>query len=346
MNWNSLLEKRDQYSDTIRHLIRCSNGAIPPFATSVSEGRSLALLSITNWKELAYLLKCSPLHVEQLINEPTYFEFTIPKKKGKPRLICQPNAQLMKIQRRLNKFFQAIYQFQMPTCVHGFVPKTNDINRSIVTNAFQHLNKSNILTLDLKDYFPSIKAKRIRDLFRSWGMNDEMSIALTLLCTFKGSLPAGAPTSPVLANLCSLELDNQLMSLSEQHQLTYTRYADDLTFSSPHFIPDSVISTLIKSISSNQFQVNNSKTHCIGKHRKQKITGIVVNQKLSIDRKLKKKIRAMEHDIRLNGLAVASERHFQLQEPSTDAIQNHFLRKVLGLKSFVRMVENYRFGGS
>lgn len=344
MNWNLLLEKRDMHSEAIRHWISTSNGVIPSFADSVAEGRALALLSISNWKELALFLKVSPLQIERLINEPSYIEFTIPKKKGKPRLICQPDAILMKIQRRLNPFFQSIYEFQLPNCVHCFVSKSKYVNRSIVSNALPHVSKNSVLSLDLQDYFTSIKAKRVRNLFRTWGLKEEICIAFTLLCTYKGSLPAGAPTSPILANLCSLDLDNCLMRVAEEHQLTYTRYADDLTFSSFNFISESVIFRLKETISSCQFKVNQSKIRCKGKHRKQKITGVVVNQKLSADRKLKKKIRAIEHDIRMNGLALATEKHYGLNKSSTEDLQNQLLRKVLGLQSFIKMVEYSRFG--
>jgi RNA-directed DNA polymerase len=339
MKWLLPFEKRNSDMEAIRKMILTSNQEFFPYSNSLADSRAFTLLSVTNWRELSNLLNLTPLRVEQVINNPSYTEFKLPKKKGKPRLICQPNAELMKIQRRLNLYFQAIYEFQIPSCVHGFVPKSNTANRSIVTNAKPHIGKRNILVIDLKDYFTSIRAKRVKNLLSSWGINDEIATCLALLCTYKGTLPMGAPTSPILANLCSYELDLKLMRFCELNQLTYSRYADDLTFSSNVNISDELIQSMIQVIRENGFDVNYKKLRRIGSHRKQKITGIIVNEKLSVERKLKKKIRAIEHDIKMNGLKNASERHFAKDKPFNDVLQNKLINKIKGLKSFIKMVE-------
>jgi RNA-directed DNA polymerase len=149
----------------------------------------------------------------------------------------------------------------------------------------------------------------------------------------------GAPTSPIVSNLCSYELDMKLMRFCELNQVTYSRYADDLTFSSNENISDELIQSLIQIIRENGFEINYKKLRRIGSYRKQKITGIIVNEKLSVERKLKKKLRAIEHDIKLNGIAKAAERHFGSSNPVSDEIQNKFQRKINGLKSFRDMVE-------
>ena len=339
MKWLLRFEKRISDKDIIRTMICNSNQEFFPYLNSIADSRAFALLSINTWRELSYLLNLTPLQVEQIINNPRYIEFKIPKKKGKPRLICQPNAELMKIQRRLNLYFQAIYEFHIPSCVHGFVSKSNTANRSIVTNAKPHIGKKNILVIDLKDFFTTIRAKRVKNLFISWGINDEIASTLALLCTYKGTLPMGAPTSPIVSNLCSYELDMKLMRFCELNQVTYSRYADDLTFSSNGNISDELIQSLIQMIRENGFEINYKKLRRIGSHRKQKITGIIVNEKLSVERKLKKKIRAIEHDIKFNGIAKAAKRHFGSSKPVSDEIQNKFQRKINGLKSFRDMVE-------
>jgi RNA-directed DNA polymerase len=212
-------------------------------------------------------------------------------------------------------------------------------NRSIVTNAKPHIGKKNILVIDLKDFFTTIRAKRVKNLFSSWGINDEIASTLALLCTYKGTLPMGAPTSPILSNLCSYELDLKLMQFCELNHVTYSRYADDLTFSSNENISDELIQSIIQLIRENGFEINYKKLRRIGSNRKQKITGIIVNEKLSVERKLKKRLRAIEHDIKLNGMAKAAERHFGSSNPVSDEIQNKFQRKINGLKSFRDMVE-------
>lgn len=340
MKWLLRFEKRISDKDIIRTMICNTNQEFFPYLNSIADSRAFALLSINTWRELSYLLNLTPLQVEQIINNPSYIEFKIPKKKGKPRLICQPNVELMKIQRRLNLYFQAIYEFHIPSCVHGFVSKSNMANRSIVTNAKPHIGKKNILVIDLKDFFTTIRAKRVKNLFSSWGINDEIASTLALLCTYKGTLPMGAPTSPILSNLCSYELDLKLMQFCELNHVTYSRYADDLTFSSNENISDELIQSLIHMIRENGFEINYKKLRRIGSNRKQKITGIIVNNKLSVERKLKKRLRAIEHDIKLNGMAKAAERHFGSSNPVSDEIQNNFQRKIGGLKSFVFMVES------
>jgi RNA-directed DNA polymerase len=345
MQFTLLLDKRDLHAAEIRRMICTSNCAIPSFSKSVLEGRALAFLSISNWLELSLFLKLSPLKLEQLINSPEYKEFTIPKKKGNPRLIFQPNKELMKIQRKLNLYIQSVYSFQLPEIVHGFIPKSFQVHRSIVSNAKPHLKKQRVLSLDLENYFSSIHSKKVKRLFLSWGLTSEISTALTLLCTYKGALPTGAPTSPVLANLCSLALDEKLQVQAQNHGLTYTRYADDLTFSGDEYMSDEIILSLIQTIQSENFTINLKKLRCIGTNKKQKITGVVVNQNLTVDRNLKKKLRAMLHHIESNGLSIATQKHFGLQSAPSELEQNKFLKHVMGIQSFVKMVEKHRFGG-
>jgi len=326
--------------DEIRKMLFTSNREIFQYSNSNIDSRALTFFSIESWRDLSCLLNLTPLEVEQIINNPSYIQFKVPKKKGKPRLICQPTSKLMKIQRRLNKYLQAVYDFHIPSCVHGFVPKSNSVCRSIVSNANPHVGKKNILTIDLEDYFRNISAKRVKNLFQSWCINDEISIVLTLLCTFKGSLPMGAPTSPILANLCSYDLDLELTNFCKKNSTTYTRYADDLTFSKNEEITDEQIDSLTQIIERNGFFINKAKTRRISSSRKQKVTGIIVNQKLSVERRLKKKMRAIENDIKVNGVAKATEHHFKLKDYANNEIQSQFLNKIKGLKSFIKAVEN------
>src|SRR5262249_41023225 len=103
--------------------------------------------------------------------------------------------------------------------------------RSIVTNAKSHVGRAVVLRMDLKDFFTSTSAKRVEQYFRSIGWDSPCAALLTKLCTHNGSLPQGAPTSPRLSNLVNLKLDGRLNALARKFDATYTRYADDLTFS-------------------------------------------------------------------------------------------------------------------
>src|SRR5262249_29867281 len=127
---------------------------------------------------------------------------------------------------------------------HGFVP-----GRSILTNAQPHAGKAFVVNLDLRDFFPSIAFPRVRSVFQRAGYSPAVATILALLCTecprkvvtYDGAtyhvatsprgLPQGACTSPSLSNLVARRLDRRLSGLARRMGLTYTRYADDLTFS-------------------------------------------------------------------------------------------------------------------
>ena len=334
MQFTLLLDKRDLHAAEIRRMICTSNCAIPSFSNSVLEGRALAFLSISNWLELSLFLKLSPLRLEQLINSPEYKEFTIPKKKGKPRLIFQPDKELMKIQRKLNLYIQSVYSFQLPENVHGFIPKSFQVHRSIVSNAIPHVKKQRVLSIDLENYFSSIHSKKVRSLFLSWGFTNEIATALTLLCTYKGSLPTGAPTSPVLANLCSLALDEKLQVKAQNHGLTYTRYADDLTFSCDEAFSDEFLNHLQAIIK--PFELNSKKTRIKKKSQQQKVTGILVNEKVNVDRKWIKQLRAMLHDLKINGVQKASFNHFKKTKQ-----ESFFVNRLRGNIAFLGQVRGF-----
>jgi retron-type reverse transcriptase len=107
---------------------------------------------------------------------------------------------------------------------------------------------------------------------------------------------------------------------------------------------DETILSLMQTIQSENFTINLKKLRCIGTNKKQKITGIVVNQNLTVDRNLKKKLRAMLHDIGSNGLVKATQNHYSLKSIPSELEQNKFLKHVMGIQSFVKMVDNQRFG--
>ena len=129
-----------------------------------------------------------------------------------------------------------VYLGMKPKNVHGFVLQVanEEIQANIVENAKLHVGKRAVLNIDLENFFPSISAKRVKELLENkpFCFNQEIATALALLTTHKGRLPQGAPTSPVLSNFICIELDHALQAWSGNHHVNYSRYADDLTFSS------------------------------------------------------------------------------------------------------------------
>jgi len=278
-----------------------------------------------------------------VINEPIYLLCIINKKRGGKRTIFAPGWSLKYIQKRLNAHLQAYYLWIKPSEVHGFVlnPRYLGAPCNIVANARVHTGKKHVLNIDLKDFFPGISAKRIKELFTSpyFKFNEQIAIALTLLTTYKAILPTGAPTSPVLSNFVCLKLDAELRSFCQKNNLFYTRYADDLTFSSNIFIPQDTIQNIKQLITANGFEVNEKKVRLQGSNRKQSVTGITVNDKVNVDRKLLKKIRAMLHDITVNGLDVATQRHFKLKDVHDIPLwRNYLMNRLEGYINFVGQV--------
>jgi RNA-directed DNA polymerase len=306
------------------------------------ELNALLLLSIEQPVELCKFLKTPLIHLEQIINNPSYQFFTIPKKQGGAREILAPDEELKKIQKHLNYYLQAWYLCIKPAEVHGFVIHPHYLEEycNIVANASIHVGKKHLLNLDLKDFFPGISAKRVRDLFRSdlFGFSDQIATAMTLLTTYKGTLPIGAPTSPVISNFICLQLDADLISYCENHHLSYSRYADDLTFSSNEVITPEITGELINLIQLNNFAVNSRKTRLTSFNRRQSVTGLTVNEKVNIDRKLLKKIRAMLHDLSVNGITSATRNHFSINGDVQPEMMEKFHHKLAGYINFVGQV--------
>jgi RNA-directed DNA polymerase len=280
-----------------------------------------------------------------LINEPDYISFSIPKKRGGNRLIQSPSSNLMRLQSRLNFFLQNYYHLIRPEGIHGFVINPNKKEKicNIVNNAQIHINQKQVLNLDLKDFFPSIESYRVKELFVSehFKFNNEIANALALLVTYEGKLPIGAPTSPVISNFICLELDAHLIAFCKENQINYSRYADDLTFSSNEDISKEIIRSIFEIIKQNNFEVNHKKTRLKSTNRKQTVTGLVVNKKVNVDRKTLKMVRAMLHDASENGIAKAANKHFISNEISTFSYSTFFVKRLNGYINFIAQVRGF-----
>jgi len=280
------------------------------------ELNTLCLLSIEEPIELANFLRMPIYNLEEMLNNPSYKHFTIQKKRGGARQIFAPERSLKVVQKRLNYFLQAYYLWLKPHHVHGFVINPHYLGTycNIVENAKVHVNKNYVLNIDLKDFFPSITATQVKEIFSShfFNFSEQISTALTLLTTYKGKLPIGSPTSPVISNFICHKLDHDLINFSAENHLTFTRYADDLTFSSNFKISQDTTLDIINLIKKNFFEKKKKKIHLKTINRKQTVTGLTVNQKVNVDRKLLKKIRAMLHDLSKNGLEKTAQRHFKV----------------------------------
>lgn len=222
-----------------------------------------------------------------------YQVFRIPKKSGGFREIQAPDARLKKLQRMLLQKLYRENAWIISENAHGFLP-----GRSIKSNAEPHLGKRFLLNIDLADFFPSCKSYMLD--------KDLLSLKHAGMVFWEGRLPTGAPTSPFLANLIMQRFDDEIVDVLRKaisDDIVYTRYADDLTFSSNsraihgkaamRLIRKSLLMYCGKTIS-----VNDAKTRRLTRSMPMEITGIMVNSgKPTISAQYRKKVRAVVHRV-------------------------------------------------
>lgn len=222
-----------------------------------------------------------------------YKTFKIKKRSGsKYRIINAPSKELKGIQRWISEFLLSEIPFSPAST--AFFPGS-----SILKNAEAHKSSAVIFNLDLENFFPSISFERISGILDKFGIKVTPRIAICKLLTLNGSLPQGAPSSPRVANIVCFKMDMRILGLCKKYNVTYTRYADDLTFSG-NKIPKSFIKYVREIISQEGFKINENKVWIRRKSRQQLVTGLVVNDVPSIPRQKRKRIRAMFHQASIN----------------------------------------------
>lgn len=233
-----------------------------------------------------------------------YIQFEIPKKTGGNRPIAAPDLFLKKVQRRINLILSL--SFRPRKAAHGFVEQ-----RNIVSNATIHVGKKFILNIDLKDFFPSIHYGRLKAVLqlKPFELKPEFAQIFANFCCLDSKLPQGAPTSPVLTNIVCQRLDSKLVSFAKEHHCYYTRYADDLTFSSDKIkFEQEFLKKLEEIIISEGFMINDKKTRIQKNTFRQEVTGVIVNKKLNLCREYVRNIRAILNNWEKLGYIKASEK--------------------------------------
>jgi hypothetical protein len=257
--------------------------------------------------------------------EPVYRPFSIPKRSGGTRHILAPEDTLKAIQRRI--LHRLLRRLRCHAAAAGF-----ERGRSIVTNALPHVGKPVLVRLDLKEFFPSTRVARIRKYFRTIGWDREATWLLVRLCTHRGGLPQGAPTSPRLSNLVNHRLDARLARLAAYSgpphyrnprtggrvigpgnciRATYTRYADDLTFSFDADDPKAIHDLIWRAqriVEREGYRLHLRKKLTIRRpHQRQVVTGLVVNERVNLPRATRRWLRAVEHRLARRGGATLTE---------------------------------------
>lgn len=294
----------------------------------------LAKLSLPAWKDEAALAAALDLPLKQLrhysIHSPKdgvrhYVQFSVPKRSGGMRTILAPKKKLKAIQRKLNELLVA--KLPVHAAAHGFLP-----GHSVLTNAQPHSGKAVVVKMDLAHCFPTLHFGRIRAFLVRLGYSFEVATVLGVLMTEcerqpveayqkdqvnpftkKVVCPAvchvplspryavqGAPTSPGLCNALLRKMDARMIGVAKALGFTYTRYADDLTFSSDD--KNAAVGRLLgmagQVVREEGFAVKREKTRVMRPHRCQRVTGVVVNQGTGLSREERRKMRAGIHRIK------------------------------------------------
>lgn len=234
-------------------------------------------------------------------NHKFYRSFDIPKKTGAPRTIHAPSRDMKAVQAWILR--NILDKVQFHPAATGFIR-----SRSIRDNASPHQSNLYLLCVDIEDFFPSIGYGKVYNTFRTLGYNPHTAHIFTKLCTFEGKLPQGAVTSPALSNIICTRLDRRMSSFVGERNITYTRYADDLTFScmSPNLL-SSILPTIGHIIETEDFVLNDRKTRRMGPRQQRRVTGLVLSEgRVGIGRKRRRTLRAKIHKVLCQKAATAA----------------------------------------
>jgi RNA-directed DNA polymerase len=238
-----------------------------------------------------------------------YVEFEIAKRSGGSRRISAPRARLKQVQRALLE--QILAHMPAHDAAHGFVK-----GRSTVSNAEPHTGATVVVRVDLENFFPTVHYRRVKGLFLSHGYGDEVASTLAGLTTHRpkladgtvvwpGALPQGAPTSPAIANLVCRRMDARLTALAKKYGAAYTRYADDLSFSfkAPPEKMGRFMWWVNAILQQEGFLENNPKRRVMRRAHRQRVTGLTVNEQVSIPRVDRRRFKAILANCRKHGVA-------------------------------------------
>lgn len=283
----------------------------------------LGLPVIQTMDDFSKLSHISKYTLYQLsVNSDKYYRtYSITKKSGKLRAISQPSKKLKGLQSWI--LVHILNQLRVSSSCKGFERGT-----SIADNASSHRGANSLLTIDLEDFFPTITQKQVFKVFKALGYNNTIAVALSNTCTYNGTLPQGSPCSPKLANLVSWRLDIRIQGFVGKRGITYTRYADDLSFSGLHPLKVVQVIPMIKKIISDEnFKINTDKTRIAGSSRAKVVTGLVIaGTEFGIGKKKYKDVRA---------------KIFHLTLPAEQ--NNHkLLKEVCGWLAYLKSVDKKR----
>ncbi len=277
-------------------------------------------------KHLSLLMGINPVTIGYyIINTDNFYkEYQIPKSNGDVRIISSPSFNLKAIQRWILE--NILYRYPVSDRANGFIK-----GKSIKDNAEPHVGKDIVINVDIKDFFPSIKFDQIFYVFYNKGYTKELSFTFAKLLTYKGELPQGSPASPYLANIICRVLDQRLLGLASKIGASFTRYADDITFSGNSDIVN--YKDTIRSIIENEgFKINDKKFRIQRSNQMQEVTGLIVNDGLKVKRRYKRKLK--QHIYYCKKYGVYSHLKYTQAED-----KSYFKEYLYGMAYFIKMIE-------
>ncbi len=274
----------------------------------IETDRELAEFLQIEYNTLRYLV-----YHRDVITFDNYYRFDIPKKNGKMRHIAAPKTQLKAAQKQILE--QILQKVEVSDLSHGFIK-----SRSVLTGAkVHHTGPDLLINIDLENFFPTITFERVRGLYQSFGYSGYIASLLAMICTYcermpleiKGEikyiktseriLPQGSPASPMITNIICRNMDKRINGLCKKLGITYTRYADDMSFSymgnTDNLAIGSFLNSIHKIIEEEGFHMQKEKTHILRKNNRQYITGIVINnEEIGVPKKWVKILKASIHN--------------------------------------------------
>jgi len=318
------------------------------------------LKSANSLHDVAHLLGYEPKALAYILykksNLTKYSQFSIPKRTGGKRLISAPYPQLKTLQKRLSNLLQhCIVEINSAREIKSVLSHGFRLKYSIMTNGAIHKNRRYVFNIDLSDFFGTINFGRVRGFFitnRNFNLKPKVATVLAQICCHDNCLPQGSPCSPVISNLIGHILDIRLSSLSNQTGCTYSRYADDLTFSTnkrnfPIKIAKCINkkthewgtgSQLEKIISKSGFKINRTKTRMQYTNSRQDVTGLVVNSKVNTRAEYRHLARSMVHRLLKTGSFQRKKITFDEDGNPIESIVNGTLAQLNGILSFIDSV--------
>lgn len=293
-----------------------------------------------NINHLAQLLGVQKNEISLTIINPFYIHFTVPKKNGKLRHIEAPEIGLKRLQRKLNTYLQCFYYINQSDASYGYIikPKRSKATKNIKTNAEVHLGSSYMINADFEDFFHQIRIDNVLNIFKSkyFSFDNTCALALTKLCTYKNRLPMGAPTSPALSNIYSIGLDTELNNWAMENSINFSRYVDDLSFSSKNEIGINEFNTIKTIALKHQLKFNETKTKIYNPTDKKTVTGLVINETIDIDQEfyieLENDIKRLKHTI---------EAIFIADRTNNVGFLKQFKQEIKGKINFIASIEGY-----